>query len=227
MKSRVLIAIDGPAGSGKSTVARRVAKILGILYLDTGAMYRAVTLKAIQDNIPFDDQERLTVLANQVDLKFTQMPDGTYHLFMNGENINEEIRSFAVTNNVSVVSSVPGVREALVQRQREIGAKSGVVMDGRDIGTVVLPNADLKIFLTASLEKRAQRRWLELKAKGIKVSKEKIKEDLKERDDFDSNREISPLRPASDSIIIDTTGISIEQVTEKIVNLSKQKLELS
>lgn len=227
MKSRVLIAIDGPAGSGKSTVARRVAKILGILYLDTGAMYRAVTLKAIQDNIPFDDQERLTVLANQVDLKFTQMPDGTYHLFMNGENINEEIRSFAVTNNVSVVSSVPGVREALVQRQREIGAKSGVVMDGRDIGTVVLPNADLKIFLTASLEERAQRRWLELKAKGIKVSKEKIKEDLKERDDFDSNREISPLRPASDSIIIDTTGISIEQVTEKIVNLSKQKLELS
>ncbi len=221
MRSKLSIAIDGPAGSGKSTVARRVAEILGILYLDTGAMYRAVTLKALQDGIYLDDHEKLTALANQVELKFKKMSDGAYQLFMDGKNINEEISSFVVTENVSQVAAVSGVREALVQRQKQIGAESGVVMDGRDIGTVVLPHADLKIFLTASLEERAQRRWLELKAKGINVSKQKISEDLKQRDAFDSNREISPLRPADDSITIDTTGMSIEQVTEKIVNLSK------
>ncbi len=217
---KISIAIDGPAGSGKSTVARQVAEILGILYIDTGAMYRAVTLKALRTKISLDNHEDLTQLANQVQLSFKKLPDDTYHLFMDGEDVSEEIRSVPVTRNVSFVSAISGVREALVKRQKLIGAQGGVVMDGRDIGTVVLPHAELKIFLTASLEERAVRRWREMTAKGIKSSMEEIKEDLKQRDAFDSGREVAPLRPATDSVIIDTSSLSIEKVVDRILELS-------
>jgi cytidylate kinase len=216
----IAIAIDGPAGSGKSTVAKRVAEELGILYLDTGAMYRAVTLKALQRGLPLDNQEELTRLAGQVGLAFQQMPDGTYHLMMDGEDVSEEIRSLPVSHQVSVVAAVPGVRAELVKQQRAIGARGGVVMDGRDIGTVVLPQADLKVFLTASLEERTNRRWLELTAKGINVTPEEIKADLTRRDAIDSGREVAPLRPAVDSVAIDTSNLSIEQVVERVLALA-------
>ncbi|NLW56452.1 MAG: (d)CMP kinase [Firmicutes bacterium] len=219
-RRKITIAIDGPAGSGKSTVAKRVAEELGILYLDTGAMYRAITLKALRSELSLDNQEELTRLAGQVELDFQRMPDGSHHLLMDSEDVSEEIRSLPVSQKVSIVAAVPGVRAQLVKQQREIGARGGVVMDGRDIGTVVLPQADLKIFLTASLEERTQRRWLELTAKGVNVTPEEIKEELIRRDALDSGREVAPLRPAVDSVTIDTSNLSIEQVVERILALS-------
>ncbi|HHT49162.1 MAG TPA: (d)CMP kinase [Firmicutes bacterium] len=219
-KNNITIAIDGPAGSGKSTVAKRVAEALGILYLDTGAMYRAVTLKALREGILPTDEEKLAVLAGETDLAFVQAADGTYHLFMDGQDVSAEIRSAVVTRNVSAVSAVPRVREVLVKQQQIIAGQGGVVMDGRDIGTVVLPQADLKIYLTASLEERARRRWLEMKAKGFTGTKEEIAEDLKRRDAYDAGRAVSPLKPAPDSINIDTSALRIEEVVERILELS-------
>ena len=217
---KITIAIDGPAGSGKSTVAKRVAAALGILYLDTGAMYRAVTLKALRAGLPLDDEAALTKLAASTVLEFKQTTDGAYHLFMDGEDVSAEIRMAPVTKAVSAVSAVPGVREVLVKQQQRIGRQGGVVMDGRDIGTVVLPQADLKIFLTASLGERAHRRWLELCTKGCTVTKDEVEEDLKRRDAFDAGRAVAPLKPAADSVTLDTTALSIEEVVERILELS-------
>ncbi|NLC53706.1 MAG: (d)CMP kinase [Firmicutes bacterium] len=218
--AEITIAIDGPAGSGKSTVAKRVAAALGILYLDTGAMYRAITLKALRADLPLTDEVALAKLAASTVLEFKQNADGTYHLYMDGEDVSTEIRMAPVTKAVSVVSAVPGVREVLVKQQKRIGRHGGVVMDGRDIGTVVLPQADLKIFLTASLGERAYRRWLELQAKGCAVTKDEVEEDLKRRDAFDAGRPVAPLRPAPDSVTLDTTALTIEEVVERILALS-------
>ncbi len=220
MKNKITIAIDGPAGSGKSTVAKRVAEVLGVLYLDTGAMYRAVTLKALQAGISPTDGEKLAALAAETDLAFVRTGDGAYHLFMDGQDVSMEIRSAPVTRNVSAVSAISKVREVLVKQQQIIARQGGVVMDGRDIGAVVLPQADLKIFLTASLEERARRRWLELKAKGFSGTQEEIAEDLKRRDAFDAGRAISPLKPAPDSIIVDTSTMGIEEVVARILTLA-------
>lgn len=219
LNKRITIAIDGPAGSGKSTVAKLVADALGILYLDTGAMYRAITLKALRTGLDLTDEESLTDLAAQTGLEFKRNSDGGYHLFMDGEDVSAQIRSGLVTKNVSVVAAVAGVRAVLAKQQQTIGQLGGVVMDGRDIGTVVLPQADLKIFLTASLEERAQRRWLELKAKGSLLTKYEIQEDLSQRDAFDSGRPVAPLRPAIDSITIDSSGLSIQEVVARILSL--------
>ncbi|NLY90167.1 MAG: (d)CMP kinase [Firmicutes bacterium] len=219
-KNKITIAIDGPAGSGKSTVAKRVAEALGLLYLDTGAMYRAVTLKALQAGISPTDGEKLAALAAETDLSFVRAVDGTYHLFMDGQDVSGEIRSAPVTMNVSAVSAIPKVREVLVKQQQAIARPGGVVMDGRDIGTVVLPQADLKIFLTASLEERARRRWLELKANGFSGTQEEIAVDLERRDAFDAGRAVSPLKPAPDSIIIDTSMLGIEEVVGRILTLA-------
>lgn len=219
LNNRITIAIDGPAGSGKSTVAKLVADALGILYLDTGAMYRAITLKALRAGIVLTQEEALTNLAAQTVLEFKQTDDGGYHLFMDGEDVSEQIRSDQVTKKVSVVAAVAGVRAVLVKQQQIIGHLGGVVMDGRDIGTVVLPQADLKIFLIASLEERAQRRWLELQAKGAAVTKHEIQEDLKQRDAFDSGRPIAPMRPSADSVTIDSSGLSIQEVVARILSL--------
>lgn len=217
---KITIAIDGPAGSGKSTVAKRVADALGILYLDTGAMYRAVTLKALRAGLALDDEAALAKLAAATALEFKQIADGSYHLFMDGEDVSAQIRTAPVTKAVSAVSAVAGVREVLVKQQQRIGRQGGVVMDGRDIGTVVLPHADLKIFLTASLRERAYRRWLELQAKGDTVTIDEVEEDLKRRDAFDSGRSVAPLRPAPDSVTLDTTALSIEEVVERILALA-------
>ena len=223
MKKGIVIALDGPAGSGKSTIARAVALKFNYIYIDTGAMYRAVTLKALQNKIPVDNHSELTRLAlnTLILLKYIET-DGLSQLrvIMDEVDVSDAIRSLEVTNNVSAVSAVAGVREALVGLQRDMAREGGVVMDGRDIGTVVLPDAELKIFLTASVSERCKRRWLELKAKGVEVDPDELEEQIKKRDLLDSNREVNPLRQAKEAILLDTTNLSIAEVTDQIVELA-------
>lgn len=207
-----VIAIDGPGGAGKSTIACLLAEELGYLHLDTGAMYRAVTLAALNQNINFNDEEALTETAEEIEIDFNKDGD----IFLNGENVSSEIRSQAVNENVSKTAAVKGVRETLVEMQKKLAEKHKVVMDGRDITTVVLPDAEHKFYLTASLEERARRRYEEMKSKDMQVSLEDIKENIKNRDKFDSEREHSPLKKAEDAVEIDSTELSIEEVVEKI-----------
>lgn len=207
-----VIAIDGPAGAGKSTVAKKVAERLGFVYLDTGAMYRAITLKVLNTKIDLDNEEAVFLAAKDGNLDFA--PDG---IFLDGKLVEKEIRSSKVTKNVSKVSSYGKVREVLVDKQREISKGKNSVVDGRDIGTVVFPDAWLKIFLTASVDERASRRF---KENCNEASFEEIKKAIEERDYLDSNREISPLKQASDAILLDTTAKNIDQVTEEIVELA-------
>lgn len=226
MEKGISIALDGPAGSGKSTIARAVALKFNYIYIDTGAMYRAITLKAIQSNVSLENSEALTQLANNTLIRFRYIQTNDLselRVIMDGTDVSDAIRSLEVTNNVSVVSAVAGVREALVKLQRDMAQEGGVVMDGRDIGTVVLPNANLKIFLTASVKERSKRRWLELKAKGIEVNPDELEEQIRKRDELDSNREINPLRQADDALLLDTTKLSITEVTEKILELALEK----
>lgn len=223
MEKGISIALDGPAGSGKSTIARAVALKFNYIYIDTGAMYRAITLKAIQGNVSLEDGVALTQLANDTSIRFKYIQaNGLSELrvIMDGTDVSDSIRSLEVTNNVSIVSAVAGVREALVKLQRDMAQEGGVVMDGRDIGTVVLPDAELKIFLTASARERSKRRWLELKAKGIEVNPGELEEQIRKRDELDSNREVNPLRQADDALLLDTTALSIEEVTDRIVELA-------
>ena len=208
-----VIAIDGPAGAGKSTVAKKVAKKLGFVYLDTGAMYRAITLKVLNTKIDLDDEQAVFLAAKDGKLDFSS--DG---IILDGKLVEKEIRSSEVTKNVSKVSSYGKVREVLVDKQREISKGKNSVVDGRDIGTVVFPDAWLKIFLTASVDERASRRFKEIKK--AKASFEEIKKAIEERDYLDSNREISPLKQASDAVLLDTTAKNIDQVTEEIVELA-------
>jgi len=220
MKKKISIAIDGPAGSGKSTVARRVAGELGLLYVDTGAMYRAITLKALRNNISFYDEEALGELAEKTRLDFLLTADGSYHIIMDKEDVNEDIRSMEVNEGVSFVATVKKVREVLVKRQREFGARGGVVMEGRDIGLVVLPQAEWKFFLTASLPERARRRRDELQGKGLAVSLPEVEANLRRRDEIDSKRKVNPLRPAADAVHLDTTALSIEEVVDEIKRIA-------
>ena len=215
------VALDGPAGAGKSTVAKRVAKELGLTYVDTGAMYRAITWKALEQEIDPANEQALTELANEVRIDFRPTEQGQ-DVFLNGEDITEAIRSLEVTSNVSAVSAVSGVRVAMVKIQQDIASRTGVVMDGRDIGTVVLPNADLKIWLTASVEERATRRYQELVSKGQTVDFEQLKADIQRRDEYDSGREHSPMKMAEDAVLVDTTGLVIDQVVEKILHICRE-----
>ncbi|HBF36891.1 MAG TPA: (d)CMP kinase [Firmicutes bacterium] len=221
---KISIAIDGPAGSGKSTIAKQVAINFGYIYIDTGAMYRAITLKALRNQIPLTDSTRLTTLAKKtaIRLAYEKVDSITsqLHVYMDDEDVTEEIRSLEVTNNVSIVAAFAGVREAMVNLQRNMGKQGGVVMDGRDIGSVVLPKAELKIYLTASVTERCHRRWLELTEKGICVDKQELEEQIRQRDLYDSNREISPLCQAKQAILLDTTSLTIEQVVEKVIELA-------
>lgn len=209
------IAIDGPAGAGKSTVAKKLAEELGYLYIDTGAMYRAVALAAMENKVAFDDAEKLTELAGSVGIDL-KVENGSYKVYLDGRDVSEAIRLPEVGAAASPVSAVGGVREHLVRKQQQLAKKNRVIMDGRDIGTVVLPNADLKVFLTASVEVRAKRRFEELTAKGIACDLSKVQADIAERDYRDSHREVSPLRQAADAVLLNTDNLSIEQVTAKI-----------
>lgn len=206
------IAIDGPAGAGKSTIAQLVAKELGYIYIDTGAMYRAVTLKAMELGIDLEDEEAYGFLYNT---SFS-FEDG--HIVMDGKDVSNQVRNTDISNNVSLVSSYLGVREQLVKIQQHMASKVSVVMDGRDIGFKVLPNADYKFFLTASIEERAQRRHQDNLKRNIPSNIEQLKQEIARRDYLDTTREHSPLRPATDALIIDTSDMSIAEVVAFITN---------
>lgn len=219
------IAIDGPAASGKSTLADRLARELDYLYFDTGVMYRAVTLAALSSLVDVNDEARVSELAQQINLD-VQPPskkDGRqYDVLMDGQDVTWEIRTAAVDANVSQVSSYPGVRAAMTKRQREIGQRGRIVMVGRDIGTVVLPEADLKLYLDASVEARARRRFEECQLRGDQASYESVLAGMKERDRIDSTRSLAPLRPADDAIVLDSTYLDIEQVVAAAIDLIRK-----
>jgi cytidylate kinase len=216
----LVIAIDGPVGAGKSTVAKLVARKLGYLYVDTGAMYRAVALKALRLGMDINDPIVMAMLAEATDIQLQQQGDGGVRVFLDGEDVTEAIRTPEVSEASSIVSAHEGVRKVLTERQKVMAELGGVVMEGRDIQTVIAPDAEVKIFLTASLEERAKRRWLELQQKGISVSYEEVLQEVKERDERDKTRAIAPLRKAPDAVEIDTTGMTPEEVAEKIVKLA-------
>ncbi|MDD4237768.1 MAG: (d)CMP kinase [Desulfotomaculaceae bacterium] len=211
------IAIDGPAGAGKSTVAKLVAKNLGYLYIDTGAMYRAVTLKALRDGVDLNDHEKLGRLASAVLIRLKVGSNGNLTVLLDGEDVTEEIRLPAVSNSVSLVAKVPVVRRKMLELQKDMARLGGVVMEGRDIGKAVLPDAQVKIYLTAATGERARRRWKELSDKGIRVDQRQIEEEICNRDFIDTSREMDPLAPAADAVIIDSTSYTIEGVVDLIV----------
>ncbi|EIE3743590.1 (d)CMP kinase [Staphylococcus pseudintermedius] len=210
------IALDGPAAAGKSTIAKRVAAQLGMIYVDTGAMYRAITYYYLNNKERFTD---LTSLISEIDLRLGYDAEKGQRVFLNDNDVTDFLRENDVTQNVSYVSSIKEVRQFLVQVQQKLAADKGIVMDGRDIGTTVLPDAEVKVYMVASVEERAERRYKDNQERGIESSIEQLKKDIAERDAYDMNREISPLKKAEDAIEIDTTGLSIEQVTDKILSL--------
>jgi len=220
MSRQLIIAIDGPVGSGKSTLARRVAAMLGYIYIDTGAMYRSVALKALRRGVPFEAADQLTALAGEtrIDLR---AQDGTQQVFLDGEDVTAAIRTPDVAQAASKVAVVPGVRKVLVAEQRRAGDQGGVVMEGRDIGSVVFPEAQLKIFLTASPEIRAERRWREHQQKGDVIDLARTLEEIRERDRRDRERATSPLVRAQDAVVVDSTAMEPEEVARLVVMLTK------
>jgi cytidylate kinase len=219
------IAIDGPAGAGKSTVAKAVAERLGIVYLDTGAMYRTVALKAIREGISTMDREKLSGLVNDIDMKIV-FEGNEQHMILDGEDVSELIRSPEISIGASNVSAVPEVRIKMTKLQRKFASENNVVMEGRDIGTHVLPGATIKIFLVASAKKRAERRYKQLIEKGeVNVSLDEIIKEIEYRDKNDSSREFAPLIKADDAIEIDTTDLTVIQVANKIMNYVEHKKE--
>ena len=219
----VSVAIDGPAGAGKSTIAKAVSERLGFTYVDTGALYRAIGLHMLNLGIDLKNDELICSALSGLKINLI-FKDGVQQVILCGEDVSDLIRTPSVSMAASQISQNQEVRKFLLNLQREIALKSNVLMDGRDIGTVVLPNADVKIFLTASAEARARRRYEELIKKGIKDSYEKVLSDIKLRDYYDSHREIAPLIPAKDSVIIDTTKYTLEESIDKIENVIKERL---
>lgn len=219
--SKLVIAIDGPVGSGKSTAARRVAQLLDYTYIDTGAMYRAVAVKALRAKIAMDAKDALVALAREtrIDLR---SKDGSQRVFLDGEDVTAAIRTPEVSQAASKVALIEGVRHVLVAEQRRAGANGGVVMEGRDIGSVVFPDADLKIFLTASDEVRARRRWLEHQQKGDAIDLRRTLEEVRERDQRDAEREHSPLIRAEGAVFIDSTAMEPEEVARLIAMLARE-----
>jgi CMP/dCMP kinase len=221
--NKINIAIDGPAGAGKSTVARKVAGALGYIYVDTGAMYRAVTWKALRNDIELTDRSQLLLMAKDLDIRL--LPgESSQKVLLNGEDITDAIRSNEVSTTVSLIAQIPEIRELLVEKQQEMSRSKGVVMDGRDIGTHVLPNAEVKVFLTASVKRRAERRYLELRERQEEVSLEQLEKEISARDKLDSERETSPLVKADDAVLIDSTDLGIEQVVDRILELSQLRI---
>lgn len=217
---KISVAIDGPAGAGKTTIAREVARRLGYKYVDTGAMYRAVAWKSLECGTPLEDEAAIVDLANRMNIDFAE-GDGS-RIFVDGQDVSKEIRGPEATRLSSPVSAISGVRRRLVQQQKQLAEGGGVVMEGRDIGSVVLPDAEVKVFLTASAEERARRRHAELLASGSDVDVQVLKKEIEERDHRDSTRSDSPLTRAPGAIIVDTDGLSIEEVTERILDLVKE-----
>jgi CMP/dCMP kinase len=222
VKDKLIIAIDGPVGSGKSTVARRVAEMLGYAHLDSGAMYRAVGLKALRDNVPLDSPERLSELAGAARIDLVPR-DGKLRVLLDGEDVTDAIRAPEVSHAASVVAVVPGVRHPMVAEQRRAGERGGVVMEGRDIGSVVFPHADLKIFLDASPEVRAGRRQRELEEKGESLDFAKVLAEVHQRDQRDRERKMSPLVRAADAVTVDNTAMDAEETARVIVLLAKEQ----
>jgi cytidylate kinase len=216
---RVVVAIDGPAGAGKSTIARRLAERLGFTYIDTGAMYRAVALWALEQGVDTRDMHRMEQLALAADIKLAPRK-----ILLNGEDVSEAIRAPEVTNGASRVAVLPGVRRALVAKQRAIGERASVVMEGRDIGTVVFPDADVKIFLDARPEERVRRRLLEERAKGARVDESALAREMDERDRRDSTRADAPLTQAPDAIYLDSTALNIDEVEEAILKIIRARV---
>ena len=224
------IAIDGPAGAGKSTIAKLVAKELSFIYVDTGAMYRAMALYLLKNNVSRENTEEISrgchdfykrVINKSISIEYK---DGVQIVLLNGENVNAYLRTEEVGNMASVSSANPDVRGKLLELQRDLARKQSVVMDGRDIGTTILPNADVKIYLTASSATRAKRRYLELTEKGVECDINEIQKDIEERDTRDMNREISPLRQAEDAVLVDSSEMTIEEVVNAILQIYKEKV---
>ena len=222
---KIIIAIDGPAGSGKSTTARLVAEKLGYIYVDTGAMYRAITLRVLQSGTDPRDEKKVVKLAGETDI-LLKNHGGKLHIYLEGMDVTEAIRSEDVTKNVSLVSSYAELRKIMVDKQRSIGAQKGCVVDGRDIGTVVFPEADLKFFVTADVMERARRRQEELSANGIEIPLVQVVRELKDRDLKDSTRETSPMRKADDAVEIDTTNLTIDGQVHMILNYANEALSV-
>lgn len=218
----IIIAIDGPAASGKSTTAKLVAERLGYLHIDTGAMYRAMTLKVLRTQISSQDWTSIAKLAGVTSITLEKNKKNLIDVLLDGEIVSDEIRLPEVTNNVSNVSTVSTVRSLMVQEQREMGKDGGIVLEGRDIGTVVFPDAELKIFMIADPRARAVRRKKELEQKGVDVTLDELEKEIRERDKIDSSREVSPLTKADDAITLDTTELTIEQQVEFIVSRAKE-----
>jgi cytidylate kinase len=223
VKDKLIIAIDGPVGSGKSTVARRVAEMMGYTHLDSGAMYRAVGLKALREGVPLDSLDRLAALAGAARIDLVPR-DGKLRVLLDGEDVTDAIRSPEVSHAASVVAVVPGVRHPMVAEQRRAGERGGVVMEGRDIGSVVFPHADLKIFLDASPEVRASRRQRELEEKGEPQDFEMVLAEVHQRDRRDREREMSPLVRAADAVTLDNTAMDAEETARVIVLLAKEQV---
>ncbi|GEP18678.1 (d)CMP kinase [Pediococcus argentinicus] len=215
---KLQIAIDGPASAGKSTVAKIVANKLSYIYCDTGAMYRSVTFKALQNHIDLNDESAIVKMLEDTEISFAP-GNPVQKVFIDGNEITDDIRTPEVTNSVSTVAALKEVRSILTDRQRDIAGKGGIVMDGRDIGSAVLPNAEVKIFLIASVDERAERRFKENQQKGIKTSLETLKKEIEVRDHKDSTRKVSPLTKASDAIEVDTTSMGIDDVVNKILEI--------
>ena len=219
---KIQVAIDGPESAGKSTVAKIVAKKLHFIYCDTGAMYRSVTFAALKNHIKLDDDQALKELLKTIEIRFVPA-EPEQRVFVNDEEVTQAIRTPEITNNVSLVSAQPSVRAELTKRQQEIAEAGGIVMDGRDIGTTVLPNAEVKIFLVASVHERAVRRFKENQTKGIDTPLDVLEKEIEERDYKDSHREISPLTQAKDAVLVDTTSLTIDQVVDRILEIINQK----
>lgn len=216
------IAIDGPAGAGKSTIARRVARELSFIYVDTGAMYRAMALYLLRKEVNRDDTEQIGNICQDAEISI-EYQNGEQIVLLNGENVNSYLRTEEVGNMASVSSAVPRVREKLLSLQRKLAKDMSVVMDGRDIGTTILPDADVKIYLTASSLTRARRRYLELQEKGTVCNLDDIQKDIEERDQRDMSREISPLRQAEDAVLVDSSNLTIQQVVDRILQIFRSK----
>ncbi len=220
---RPIIAIDGPAAAGKSTVAKRVAEKLGYIYIDTGAMYRAVAWKALKEKIPITDHARVTALANRIDIRF-EKANGEQRILVDGEDVTEAIRTPESSRLSSAVSAIKGVRKRLADLQRKMGEAGGVVMEGRDIGTVIFPNAEVKVFLTASSEERARRRTNQLREIGIDADVEEVAREISDRDLRDSSRSEAPLKQAPDAVLIETDSMSVDEVIDKIIALHNERI---